>query len=54
MSLWNDDFMEIGDSGWIPAQEGWYVNKYTGHSIDEIGREYDEKGNLIYDPTELN
>jgi hypothetical protein len=45
-----DDFMEIGTSGWIPVGEGSYLNKHTGHTIDELGREYNEKGILIYDP----
>lgn len=46
------DFMEIGDTGWIPCGEGSFLNKYTGHVIDETGKEYDEKGNLVYDPDE--
>jgi hypothetical protein len=46
------DFMEIGDSGWIPVGEGSYLNKHNGHTVDELGREYDEKGRKIYDPLE--
>ncbi len=45
-----DDHMELGESGWIPVGEGIYKNKYNDHIIDELGREYDEKGLLIYDP----
>lgn len=45
-----DDFMEIGNTGWVPIGEGVYLNKYNSHTIDELGREYDEKGILIYDP----
>ena len=48
-----NDFMEMGDSGWVPIGQGSYLNKYTGHTVDEIGREFDEKGNLIYDPNEV-
>lgn len=46
------DFMELGNSGWIPVGEGSYLNKHNGHTIDELGREYDEKGRKIYDPLE--
>jgi hypothetical protein len=45
-----EDFMEIGKTGWIPVGQGSYLNKHTGHTIDELGREYNEKGVLIYDP----
>lgn len=45
-----DDHMEIGDTGWVPVGEGSFMNKHTGHVIDEIGREFDENGVLIYDP----
>jgi hypothetical protein len=45
-----DDYMEIGDGGWVPIGEGKYVNKFTNHTVDEMGREYDEDGNLVYDP----
>lgn len=47
-----DDYMELGDSGWIIAKEGTYFNKHTKHTIDEMGREFDEQGNLIFDPSE--
>lgn len=45
-----DDFMEIGETGWVPIGQGSYLNKYNNHVIDELGREYDEDGNIIYDP----
>jgi hypothetical protein len=45
-----DDYMEIGETGWVPVGQGTYINKYNGHILDEMGREYDEGGNLIYDP----
>jgi hypothetical protein len=47
-----DDFMELGDTGWTPIAEGWFFNKYNRHSMDELGREYDENGDLIFDPNE--
>lgn len=46
----DDDFMEMGNTGWIPVGQGSYLNKYSGHVLDEMGREYDEHGNLVYDP----
>lgn len=46
----DDDHMEIGETGWIPAGQGTFINKYNGHVLDELGREYDENGNIIYDP----
>lgn len=42
-----DDFMEIGDTGWVPVGEGMFRNKYTGHIIDEAGMEYDKFGQPI-------
>lgn len=48
----DDDFMEIGDTGWIPSAEGFFYNKYNRHTMDDIGREYDENGDLIFDPNE--
>lgn len=47
-----DDHMEIGDTGWVPVGEGLFLNKTNGHTIDEMGREFDEKGVLIHDPNE--
>jgi hypothetical protein len=44
------DEMEIGDSGWVPTKNGGYKNIYNNHTIDSVGREFDSKGNLIYDP----
>jgi hypothetical protein len=53
MSQFNDDdFMELGETGWIPIGQGSYLNKYNSHTIDELGREFNEKGILIYDPLE--
>lgn len=49
-----NDFMEIGDTGWVPAGQGTFINKYNGHILDELGREFDNKGNLIYDPEDNN
>lgn len=47
-----DDFMEIGETGWVPVGEGTYKNKYNGNIVDELGREFDIHGVLIYDPDE--
>lgn len=48
-----DDFMEIGESGWIPVGEGLFRNKHNGHVIDEAGIEYDSNGKVVYDPNNL-
>jgi len=47
-----DDQMQLGDTGWVPIKNGCYKNIYTNHIIDEMGREIDEHGNLIYDPAD--
>lgn len=47
-----DDFMEIGNTGWVPVGEGLFKNKYNGHIIDELGVEYDANGNLIKESEE--
>jgi hypothetical protein len=49
-----DDYMEIGDTGWVPVDENKYKNIYTGHTIDENGNEYDEEGNLISENNDIN
>ena len=46
--------MELGTTGWVPIGEGSYLNKHTGHNMDELGNEYDEKGIKIYSPGEDN
>jgi hypothetical protein len=48
-----DDHMEIGNTGWICVGEGLYKNLNTGHTIDEMGIEYDENGQKVY-PVEEN
>lgn len=50
----NDDYMEITETGWMPVGDGCYLNKFNGHTIDQIGREYDQNGNLVYDPESSN
>lgn len=47
-----DDFMEIGNTGWVPVGESCFLNKYTGHTIDQIGVERDKLGNIIFDPAD--
>lgn len=46
------DEMEIGDTGWVATKNGCYKNIYNNHTIDENGREFNENGEMIYDPTE--
>jgi hypothetical protein len=53
MKMWpyiEDDFMEIGDSGWVSIGEGLFRNIKTGHVIDETGIEYDQNGNEVIYP----
>jgi len=45
-----NDYMEIGESGWISIGEGCFINKHTGHTIDEVGREFDQNGVILFDP----
>lgn len=49
-----NDHMEIGETGWISTKNGCYKNIHNNHTIDELGREFDENGDLIYDPLEDN
>lgn len=42
-----DDFMEMGKTGWVAYEKNKYKNIHTGHIIDENGNEYDSEGNLI-------
>jgi hypothetical protein len=49
----SDDFMEIGETGWVPVGQGSYFNKHNGHLIDEVGVEYDKDGNVVYDPNDI-
>jgi len=45
-----DDFMEIGTSGWVAVGENLYKNIINNHTIDKDGVEYDAEGNVVYDP----
>lgn len=42
-----NDYMEIGETGWRSIGEGKFANIYTGHVIDEDGNEFDAEGNMI-------
>ena len=42
-----DDFMEIGHTGWRSFGENLYKNIYTGEIINESGVECDEDGKAI-------
>lgn len=46
-----DEEMEIGTTGWVSIGNGSYRNIYNNHILDSDGREFDESGNIIYDPT---
>lgn len=40
--MYDDDHMEMGDTGWVPKAKGWFYNATTGHWRDENGVEYDK------------
>ena len=42
-----DDFMEIGETGWVSAGHDRSINIKTGHTIDENGTEYDPSGIIV-------
>lgn len=48
------DFMEFGDSDLVPIDGGWFLNKKTKEKIDPNGRVFDQFGELIFDPKELD
>lgn len=55
VNMWpynEEDHMEIGTSGWVAIGEGVWRNKFTGHTIDDTGREFDAEGNLIEESDE--
>ncbi len=47
-----DDQIEIGGSGWIPAKEGTFKNRETGQTMDAEGRIFNESGEMEFDPDE--
>lgn len=44
------DHMELGDTGMIPEEDGWYKDKRNGNRVDPEGRVYDNEGEMIWDP----
>jgi len=46
------DEIEIGNTGFTTTDDGWLINKRTGHKRDPEGRLYDGEGELIFDPFE--
>lgn len=48
-----DDYMEMGETGWVPIGQGCFLNIKNNHTVDEIGREFDENGHIVYDPNNL-
>lgn len=43
------DYVEIGDTGLIPLEDGWFQDKHTGNKIDPEGREFTEDGDPVDD-----
>lgn len=46
-----EDYMEFEGTGLVPVKDG-YIDKKTGNFITLEGIVYNEKGELIEDPTE--
>lgn len=44
------DHMELGETGIVPLENGKFLNKQTGETVDSKGRVFDKFGELIYDP----
>lgn len=44
------DFMELGDSGLVPQEDGSFLDTKTGNIVDEDGRVFSPEGEKIYDP----
>lgn len=49
-----EDFIEFGESGLIPIQDGWFVNKANGDKIAPDGRVFNSSGDLIHDPSKVD
>lgn len=49
-----DDFMELGDSGMVPTKDGWILNKDTSEKMDPDGRIFDMDGEMIFDPEDFS
>ncbi len=47
----NDDFMELGDTGVVPEGDGFF-NTRTNEHIAADGKVYNEKGDMVYDPSD--
>lgn len=46
------DFMELGDSGLVPQEDGWYLDTHTGNRIAPNGCVFDSEGEIVFDPEE--
>lgn len=46
----DDDFMELGDTGWRLLPSGWMIENATGRRADPEGRIYTSEGTLIFEP----
>lgn len=47
----SEDHMEMGGSGMVPLENGWWLDTATGNKIDEEGKVFNKEGDLIWDPS---
>lgn len=41
------DYMELGNTGFVILEDGWYLNKRTGEKISPEGDLYNAAGELV-------
>lgn len=42
-----DDFMELGESGLVPLEDGWFLEVATGNMIAPSGSVYGPDGSIV-------
>lgn len=49
-----DDYMELGNSGLVAIENGWFLHVSSGNKIDPYGRVWNSKGEIIYTPGDVD
>lgn len=47
-----DDYMELGDTGWVAREGGWMLNIYTEQWMDQEGNKFDKDKKPLPDTDE--